>query len=199
MKKEHRKQKRNFSWNIIWFNLPLSSNGTTSVTKLFLNFLDVHFPKSNQFHKIFNRGTVKVSYRCTENLSSIIKTPNKKVIYEKITPKDPSNCRNRNDCPLDSKCIYKCTASTTINLDKVYLGIAEGNLKKAILQSQDIIKKRKNGDWRHPLKICMESKGQKQKNIVLKVVSRRVCPRKFKYCQEVLATSSRKSWNHQLP
>ena len=36
-------------------------------------------PKSNKLHKIFNRNTVKVSYCCTENLWSIIKTHNKKV------------------------------------------------------------------------------------------------------------------------
>ena len=129
----------------------------------------------------------------------LLKLPIKKVIYEKIIPKDQYNCRNRNDCSLDDKCIYKCIASTTVNPDKIYLGTAEGNLEKAILQSQDIIKKQKNGEWRHPLKICMGSKRQKQRNTVLKVVSRRVCPRILKYRQEVLATSSRKSWNHLLP
>ena len=53
------------------------------------NLLDVHFPKSNKFHKIFSRNTVKVSYCCTENLSRISKTHIKKVINEERTPKIP--------------------------------------------------------------------------------------------------------------
>ena len=58
-------------------NPPFSRNVTTNVAQRFLNLLDIHFPKSNKLHKIFNRNTVKVSYCCTENLSSIIKTHNK--------------------------------------------------------------------------------------------------------------------------
>ena len=65
-----------------------------------LNLLDIHFPKSNKLHKIFNRNTVKVSYCCTENLSSIIKTHNKKVTNEKITPKDQCNCKNKTTAHL---------------------------------------------------------------------------------------------------
>ena len=134
-KKEQRKQKPIRNRNIIWFSPPFSKNGTTSVAKRFLNLLDIRFPKSKKLHKIFNRDTVKVSYCCTENLSSIIKTHNKKVTREKITPRDQCNCKTRNDCPLDGNChtgdiIYKCIASTTVNPDKIYLGTAEGNFKK---------------------------------------------------------------------
>ena len=60
----------------------------------------MHFSKSNKLHRIFNRNTVKVSYCCTENLSSIIKTHNKKVTNEKITPKDQCNCKNKTTAHL---------------------------------------------------------------------------------------------------
>ena len=118
-KKEQRKQKRIRKRNIIWFNPPFSRNVTTNVAKRFLNLLDIHFPKSNKLHQIFNRNTVKVSYCCTENLSSIIKTNNKNVTNEKITPRYRRNCKNRNDCPLDGHCqisdiIHKCFASTRV-------------------------------------------------------------------------------------
>ena len=73
-KKEQRKQKQIRNQNIIWFNPPFSRNVITNVAKRFLNLLDKHFPKSNKLHNIFNRNTVKVSYCCPENLSSIIKT-----------------------------------------------------------------------------------------------------------------------------
>ena len=133
-KKEQKKQKRIRNQNIIWFNPPFSRNVTTNVAKRFLNLLDIHFPKSNKLHKIFNRNTVKVSYCCTENLSNVIKTHNKKVTNETITSRDQFNCKNRNECPLDGNCqrsdIYKCISSTTVNLDKIYLGTAEGNSRK---------------------------------------------------------------------
>ena len=122
-KKEQRKQKRIRNRNLIWFNLPFSRNVTTNVAKRFFNLLDIHFPKSNKLQKIFNRNIVKISYCFTENLSSIIKTYNKKVANEKITLRDQCNYKNKNDCPLVGNCqtsdiIYKCNASTTVNLDK---------------------------------------------------------------------------------
>ena len=150
-KKEQRKQKRICKRNIIWFNPPFSRNVTTSVAKRFLNLLDVHFPKSNKLHKIFNRNTVKVSYCCTENLSSIIKTHNKKVTNEKITPRNQCNCKSRNDFPLDGNCrtsdiIYKCIASTSVNPDKIYLGIAEKNFKKRYYNHKTSFKNREKAN-----------------------------------------------------
>ena len=71
---------------------------------------------------------------------SIIKTHNKKVTNQEITPKDQCNSRNKNDCPFDGNCqasdiIYKCIASTTVDPDKVYLVYKNSwrELPKAIL------------------------------------------------------------------
>ena len=71
--------RRNRRRNIIWFNPPFSQTVSTNVGKRFLNLLDKHFPPNNQLHKIFNRNTVKVSYSCTPNMGSIIKSHNKKL------------------------------------------------------------------------------------------------------------------------
>ena len=43
--------------------------------------------------------------------------------------------RSKSTCPLNSQCqsqdiIYKCTISTPVNPDKIYLGTAEGDFKK---------------------------------------------------------------------
>ena len=101
----------------------------------------------NKLHKIFNRNTVKFSYRCTKNLSSIIKTHNKKVTNEKITPKDQCNCKDRNDYPRDNNCqtsdiIDKYIASATVNPDKRYLGTAKGNFKKRYYNHKTSFKNR---------------------------------------------------------
>ena len=98
------KQKRNRSRNIIWFNPPFNKNVSTNVAKRFLNLLDQHFPKSNKLHAIFNRNTVKVSYSCTQNMSSMIKSHNKKVINKDIKELKSCNCSLKSKCPLTCQC-----------------------------------------------------------------------------------------------
>ena len=53
--KKDKKQKRDHSHNMIWFNPPFNKNTSTNVAKRFLNLLDQHFPKSNKLHAIFNK------------------------------------------------------------------------------------------------------------------------------------------------
>ena len=119
--------------------------------KQFLNLIDLHFPKLNKLHKIFNRNTAKVGYWCTENLSIIIKTHNNKVTNVKITPKDQCICRNKNICPLDSNyltsdIICKCIVSSTVNTDIVYLGAAKGYFKKRYYNHKKSFNNRKNAN-----------------------------------------------------
>ena len=50
----------------------------------------------------------------------------------------PCNCRKKEDCPLEGKCIteniiYKCIVSTSGHPDKVYLGTSKEILKKDII------------------------------------------------------------------
>ena len=96
-KKEHQSLKRTRHRNIIWFNPPFSTNVTTNVAKTFLSLLDKHFPKSNNLHKRFNRNSVKVTYCCTENLSTIIKSHNKNVINGEISTDPKCNYSNKSD------------------------------------------------------------------------------------------------------
>lgn len=71
--------KRNTEHQIIWFHSPYNKNVTSNMAKPFLSLVDKDFFNSNKLHKIFNRKTVKVSYSCTDNIRSIIKSNNKKV------------------------------------------------------------------------------------------------------------------------
>ena len=81
------KQKRYRSHNIIWFNPPFNKNVSTNIAR-FLNLLDQHFPKSNKFHARFNKNIVKVNYSCTQNMSSMIKSHNKRVINKDESDKN---------------------------------------------------------------------------------------------------------------
>ena len=71
---------RNRPRNIIWFNPPYSENVQTNIASSFVRLIDKHFPKSHVLHKIFNRSNVKVSFSCTGNMSSIIKSHNAKIL-----------------------------------------------------------------------------------------------------------------------
>ena len=78
---------------------------------------------------------MKVSYCCPENVASIIKSDNKKLINTSVKNILPCNCRKKHESPLDGKCraeniVYKCVASVDGYPNKVYLGTAEGDFKQ---------------------------------------------------------------------
>ena len=90
----------------------------------FLKLIDKHFPKGSQFHKHFNRRTVKVSYCCCKNVSSHIAQRNHKVMEEredqeeclckcKEENKSASGCLTaaeedkKKECPLPGGCLTK--------------------------------------------------------------------------------------------
>ena len=134
VRKEQRK-KNNRNGKIIWFNPPYSKQVSNNIGKRFLNLLDQHFPKKHRLCKIFNRNNVKVSYSCTENMSSLISSHNKKLSNSRTGNIKPCNCRKKDECPLNEQClaqdiVYKCIASTSMNPDKTYLGTAECDFKK---------------------------------------------------------------------
>ena len=97
--------------------------------------IDQHFPKSNKLHAIFKRNTVKVSYSCTQNMSSMIKFHNKKVINKDIKELKSCNWRAKSELPLYGQCkvfdiIHKCNVLSPDNPNKLYLRTAEGEFKK---------------------------------------------------------------------
>ena len=49
----------------------------------FLNLLDTCFPPTNKLHKILNRNTVKISYKCMPNMKQIISKHNKTILSKK--------------------------------------------------------------------------------------------------------------------
>ena len=127
----HRTTKKNRKRNIIWFNPPCNKNVKTNIGKIFLKLVEKHFSKSNKFHKIFNRNTLKVSYSCTENMAQIIKKHNKKITNTTDKSTNPAcNCRIKAECPLNGNClqpsvIYQATTKSKDNLEKIYIGLTE--------------------------------------------------------------------------
>ena len=136
-KKRFRKRK------IIWFNPPYSLNVSTKIGHLFLKLVDKHFPPTNPLSKIFNRNTLKVSYRATPNIKRIISGHNNKILRDNNNTTNNNNnsktcnCTKR-ECPLDGLCLtesviyqatvkYKDPDTDTDKLD-TYIGLTGGPL-----------------------------------------------------------------------
>ena len=99
--------RKNRQRNIIWFNPPYSMKVQTNIGRDFLNLVSKHFPKNLRYNKIFNKNNIKVSYSCTDNLQTIIKKHDRKILETSKTPttENNCNCRKKNDCPLKKKTV----------------------------------------------------------------------------------------------
>ena len=118
-KNYEKKEKKNRSRKITWFNPPFDLNVKTNIGKCFLTIVDNSFPPEHPLRKIFNRNTLKLSYSCLPNVKSTIDAHNKKILkIDDKTETKPCNCRNKEKCPLDGKCrekelVYQATITAT--------------------------------------------------------------------------------------
>ena len=113
-------------------------NVQTNIGREFLNLVSKHFPKNHRYSKIFNKNNIKVNYSCTDNLQTIIKKHNRKILETSKTPSTENNCNctKKNDCPLKNNCLtstviynaYLTTKSDTTG--KNYIGLKEGTFKQ---------------------------------------------------------------------
>ena len=125
---------------ITWFNPPFKINVATNVAKTFLTLIDEHFPKNKRLSKLFNRNTIKVSYSCLPNVKQTIFNNNHRLLQlhrmkEATQDSKLCNCRQKNSCPLDGKCLTKCfvykatVTETTSNNQETYIGLTENELR----------------------------------------------------------------------
>ena len=127
-------QNRNRARKIIWYNPPFNMDVRTNIGNRFLNLIRKHFKKSNPLYKIFNTNTVKLSYSCMPNMSSIITKHNKQLLNNKLNQSCRTcNCRSKPDCPLDGHCLTPCITYkailTTPDETFSYFGACEGEFK----------------------------------------------------------------------
>ena len=67
-----------------YLNPPFALNVKTNIGAKFIQLIDKHFPPSNPLSKLINRNTVKISYKCTPNLTKLISGHNSDIINESI-------------------------------------------------------------------------------------------------------------------
>ena len=130
--------RKNRQRNIIWFNPLFSVNVQTNIGREFLNLVSIHFPKNHRYSKIVNKNNMKVSYRCTDNLQTIIKKHNRKILETSKTPSTENKCKC--DCPLKNNCltssvVYNANVTTENDTTgKNYIGLTEGTFKQRYTQ-----------------------------------------------------------------
>ena len=82
--KENGQNKRKRMRNIIWFNPPYSMNVSTNIASKVLTFIKDCFPEGHPLHKIFNKNTVKVSYKTTPNVKQLISSHNSTILKQNM-------------------------------------------------------------------------------------------------------------------
>ena len=100
---------RNRLRKVIWFNPPYNVEVKTNIRKIFLKLVRKHFQKRHPSKKIFNNNTIKLSYSCTPNVKNLIKQHNTSIMKNSPeTNNGACNCRTKDNCPLDGKCLSEC-------------------------------------------------------------------------------------------
>ena len=126
-----------------------STNVTTDVGRQFLKLIDKCFPKGSKLNKIFNRNSLKVSYRTCPNMKQALSGHNSKVLKE-TNQKSQSqaqfkkcNCQKKSECPLNNECrheqgvVYQATITQENGKIDTYIGSTKdfkeryGNHKKS--------------------------------------------------------------------
>ena len=73
---------------------------------IFFKLLKKHVGKNHEYHKIFNKSNMKVSYTSMNNMTKIINSHKKYVASKKVQANQKfSSCCNLENCPFDSKCL----------------------------------------------------------------------------------------------
>ena len=132
---------------VTWFNPPYSNHVSTNVGKEFLKLVDTAFPPSKPLHKLFNRHTLKLSYRCMPNMAQVVSRHNKGILSKKSLA-DPLPCKCKTPCPVGGQCrlsdvVYKATVRD-VQSQKIetYTGLTYRTFKERL--------KEHNSDMKHP-------------------------------------------------
>ena len=83
-------------------------------------------------NQICDRNALKISYSCMDNIATITKAHNNRVINANRYS-ETCNCRKKDDCPLPGKCttkniVYEAKVVTP-NDEKLYIGLTSTSFK----------------------------------------------------------------------
>ena len=113
---------------VVWFNPRYNTKVKTNIGKLLKAFLQMTL-----LQEIFNTRTIKLRYSCTPNVKNSIKQHSSIIKNGTSTHEKDSNCRSKNNCPLDGKRLVECIfyediVCTTNQTNTIFVS-AEGDFK----------------------------------------------------------------------
>ena len=137
---ENKKKSKNRKRKESFFNPPYNMNVKTNIGAKFLKLIDDSFPPGHPLKKIFNRNTIKLSYRCTPNIGKVISSRNAKLLADPPAQnKKTCSCRRNKVCPLGKKClskniVYKATIKQENRNQKIetYTGLTCNTFKSRL-------------------------------------------------------------------
>ena len=89
---------------VTWFNPPFSKNVKTNIGKQFLAIIKETFPKTHPLYKHCNLNTIKLSYRCMNNMKREVSRHNNKLLNG-----NNNNINNNNDNGAAAQTTYRCS------------------------------------------------------------------------------------------
>ena len=122
----------------MYYHPPFCRTVKTKFGRVFRNLVMKHFTPDHKFFKIFNKNTLKISYSCLPNIKSIINSHNRKLTMDdKDRTIEGCNCRNKQACPLEGKClttnlVYKAEVrlENSTKEPKLYIGSTCNSFKQ---------------------------------------------------------------------
>ena len=138
-------------------------------------------PPKNELHTICNRNTLKISYSCINNIETIIKTHNSRIINkENNKTLDTCNCRKKEECPLPGKCtiqnvIYEAKV-TKENDDKIYTGLTATPFKTRYSSHKSSFNNRDKSNQTEPSKHIWKLKDEGTLHNITWTIKRRAQP-----------------------
>ena len=130
-------------------------NVKSRVGREFLTLLDSSFPPSNPLHKLFNRHTVKLSYRCMPNMAQAVSGHNKKLLQEDNQAEGGRMCNcqgGTQNCPVGGKCLTSCVVyeatvtQKTTGQKETYTGVTNRKFKDRLYEHRTDRNSIKNRD-----------------------------------------------------
>ena len=109
-------------------------NVKSNMGKTFLKLLQKHFSPTHPMYTIFKKNKIKISYSCFPHIGSILSSHNKRMLNSNST-ECRCNCNNRDECPLENKClnprvVYRADVTNKKNDEhKYYYGISDTPFK----------------------------------------------------------------------
>ena len=119
-------------------NTPISKIVKTNIGNKFFNLTKRNFPKHLKIWKIFNKDTIKLSYSCFRNMSSVIASYNRRIIQP---TSNNHGCNDRQTFYIDQSYQHPVNEITDISvLQKLHLNYTADCRRKRYVISIELSK-----------------------------------------------------------